>query len=137
MIGFHGKCHCGAIEVVFETSIPLAELETRSCACSFCARHGARTASDPNGRVTLHVKDASQLSRYRWGLATADFFVCRKCGVFVAAVLDDAFSTLNVNILEKVPEMTRPVQPVSYDNEDAASRIKRRRARWTPTRVVP
>lgn len=31
----HGQCHCGRIEVSFETAIPADKLEVRACQCSF------------------------------------------------------------------------------------------------------
>jgi hypothetical protein len=37
-------------------------------------------------------REPALLTRYRWGLATADFLVCGRCGVYVAAVLSEGAS---------------------------------------------
>src|ERR1051326_1636781 len=101
---FSGRCHCGALEVLFETAAAPASLEPRACQCSFCVRHGARCVSDPNGRITLivHGHDREQLVRYRFGLRTADFLLCRTCGVYLGALLSEgpsAWATLNIHTL--------------------------------------
>lgn len=143
MTSVTGRCHCGAILVRFTTGGRLSDLAVRACGCSFCARHGARNVTDPQGRLEIDVRDERSLRRYRFGLGTSDFFVCGTCGVYVAAVLeieDRAFATLNINTLEPPPDdrFGEPV-PVSYDREDRESRLARRRTRWTPTvvRVAP
>jgi DNA-3-methyladenine glycosylase I len=37
-----GRCHCGNIELAFESSVPAEQLPLRACVCSFCRAHGAR-----------------------------------------------------------------------------------------------
>jgi len=134
-----GGCHCGNLQLRFETRLPAAQLPLRSCTCSFCVRHGAHTTSDPAGRVRITVRDARRLVRYRFGLRTADFLVCGQCGVYVAAVLPDGkacVATVNVNALAERALLTREPVAVSYDDEDKPERVARRRARWTPAVVV-
>ena len=134
-----GGCHCGNLQLRFATHLPAAQLPVRSCTCSFCVRHGAQTASDPAGRVRITVRDAHRLVRYRFGLRTADFLLCGQCGVYVAALLPDgkaSAATVNVNTLAERPLLTREPVAVSYDDEDKAERVARRRARWTPAEVV-
>ena len=82
-----GRCHCGNLVVEFDTAIPIAQLQLRADQCSFCRKHGARTTSDPNGRARISVRDPEQVIRYQFGLETADFLVCARCGIYVAAVL--------------------------------------------------
>ncbi len=82
--------------------------------------------------------DPALLSRYRFGLGTSEFLVCRTCGVPVAAVaeLDGAtYAALNANVLESRDTLTQPPQPVDYDAETAAVRTARRRRAWTPAIV--
>jgi hypothetical protein len=139
MLRFRGSCHCGNLELVFETAVPPAELTLRACACSFCRRHGGRTVSDPAGRVEILIHDPAELSRYRFGLGTAEFLVCRRCGVYIGAVLTDvdaAFAIVNVNTLAMPELFATTAVLVSYDRESALERQVRRRARWTPARVV-
>ncbi len=132
---YDGKCHCGNIEVALETAQPPESVQLRACGCTFCRRHGATALTDPAGKLEVRLRDPLEVSRYRFGLRTADFLVCRTCGVFVAAVctVDDAtYATLNANVLERREAFTRAPVPVHYDAEDAAERIARRRRAWTP-----
>jgi len=131
---FEGSCHCGAIAFTFETSRAPSEWPIRACQCSFCRRHAARTTSDPQGRVSFRIGDDAVLRRYRFGLGTATFFVCRNCGVYLAAVLTSrrgTFATLNVNTLQQRFELSSAMA-VSYDDESAEERQQRRERSWTP-----
>lgn len=131
---FEGRCHCGAIRFELRTSHPPGQWAVRACQCSFCRSHGARTTSDPGGSVRFFIPDISKLNRYRFGLRSADFFVCRDCGVYVAAVINSArgqFATLNVNVLS--PPVDVPVATaISYEGESPEQKLARREQRWTP-----
>jgi len=130
-----GGCHCGNIAVVFETRRKRKALRPRACQCGFCRAHGARTVADPEGALRIAVADAALCSFYRFGLQTAEYLVCRDCGVYVAAVMRDgdaAWATLNINALSDAAKFPRKTLPVDYDAEDAAGRITRRRTAWTP-----
>lgn len=119
---------------MYETALAAELWQVRACQCSFCRRHGARTTSDPAGRVSFRVRQEAALQRYQFGLRTAEFWLCRTCGVYLAAVLTSPrgqFATLNVNALLEPPEIAKAV-PVSYDEETAEHRRARREQRWTP-----
>lgn len=135
---FAGGCHCGAIQVEFESPHGAADLDTRECQCGFCRTHGARTMTDPEGRARITApRDA--LHRYHFGLKTADFLLCRNCGAYLAAYFDDgdaAYATLNVNTFAERQAFTKPAASADYDAEDASSRMARRRLRWTPAELV-
>ncbi|HEX3810276.1 MAG TPA: hypothetical protein VHW02_11330 [Rhizomicrobium sp.] len=81
---FDGGCHCGNLSYVFEASAGLDELGLRADQCSFCPAHGARNTSDPSGKMHIAVRDPVKLARYRFGLKTADFLVCRDAVVISA-----------------------------------------------------
>jgi hypothetical protein len=135
---FDGRCHCGNLEVTFETSLAPETLPLRECGCTFCRRHGSIAVTDPAGSLEVRVRDAGEVSRYRFGLRTADFLVCRTCGVYVAAVatIEEAtLATLNANVLELRAALTQRPLPVDYDGESAAARLARRRRVWTPATV--
>src|SRR5437773_1100715 len=120
-----GRCHCGNVELALETSVRPEELALRADTCSFCRRHGARTTSDPSGRIVITVHDPEQLLRYRFGLRTADFLVCGRCGIYVAAVMNEGagcYATVNVNTVDAVDRFTQPATPVAYEGESAAAR---------------
>ncbi len=134
-----GGCHCGHLELTFETRRRPGELTVRACGCSFCRRHGVRAVSDPKGRVEFVVHDLAQLNRYRFGLGIAEFLICRTCGVYVGAIMADVgttYATINVNVLATPGVFTQGAVPVSYDRESAAERRARRRVRWTPAEVI-
>lgn len=131
---FDGYCHCGAIGFELRTSRPPAEWAVRACQCSFCRSHGARTTSDAQGTVRFVIADLTKLNRYRFGLRSADFFVCRDCGVYVASVLTSTrgqFATLNINVLR--PPVAVPVAAaMSHEGESAEQKLARREQKWTP-----
>ncbi|WP_119462177.1 aldehyde-activating protein [Rhodospirillaceae bacterium SYSU D60014] len=130
-----GRCHCGNIELVFETELPIDRLPLRACACSFCSSHGARCTSDPQGRVRITIQDTDRLSRYQFGLKAADFLVCKTCGVYVGALLtedDSAWATVNVNAFEPSDGLGRNPVTVTYDAETEEERRARRKKAWTP-----
>ena len=83
-----GSCHCGNLKLEFETMLEPAALPLRACQCSFCRRHVALSTSDPAGSVRVSVADASLLQRYRFGLGITDFLICRRCGVYLMAIME-------------------------------------------------
>lgn len=132
---FEGGCHCGNLGYVFEASDSLAALGLRACMCSFCRAHGARNTSDPNGTMKLDVRVAGDLVRYRFGLRTADFLLCAKCGVYIGALLPDGtkgWFTVNVNTFREPPPLDVPIASHDFDSEDTSGRIDRRKTKWTP-----
>jgi hypothetical protein len=133
-----GGCHCGNLEVTFETAQRPEELPLRACQCTFCRKHAAIGASDPAGAVEVRIRDSGEVSRYVFGLRTAEFLVCRRCGVYVAAVCTvdgGTYATLNLNALADRAAFTRAPVPMDFDAETVAERLARRRKAWTPAAV--
>jgi hypothetical protein len=129
-----GSCHCGNLRVELETKRAPADFPVRACQCTFCRRHGALSISDPQGRLTFRVADEQALVRYRFGLKTADFLICARCGVYTGAMFvegDRAWAVVNLNVLDDRAAFGAP-EPFSYEGEVAEDRQTRRRARWTP-----
>jgi len=133
---FESRCHCGNIELSFETEKTPESLGVRSCTCGFCGPRNARSASDNDGRVSIRVRDESLLSRYRFGERTADFLICRTCGAYMGAMFTDdggqAYATVNSRFFARADEFPERGAHVSYASEDAAAKIARRRLVWTP-----
>jgi hypothetical protein len=132
---FEGGCHCGALGFSFQTQLPIAEWSVRACQCGFCRAHDARTTSDPSGRLAFHVKQREALQRYRFGLMTADFLLCRACGIYLGAQIATARGAFGIiNTLALVPQPERLPVPAKadYGAESARDRIARREQRWTP-----
>lgn len=133
-----GGCHCGKVTFRLAASRPPEALPVRACGCRFCRRHAALSTSDPDGRVTFAVAGPACLSRYRFGLKTADFLVCRDCGVYVGALMPDgaeAYAIINVNACDEPQRFLQNPVAMDYGAEDAAGRQARRRAKWTPAEL--
>ena len=134
-----GGCHCGNLRWTLTSALTAADLPARACQCSFCLRHGALSTSDSAGYLRFEVDDRALLLRYRFATASADFLICRRCGVYVGALMQAEgawFAIANLNTLEG-REALKPVpQPMVYDREDQAARRGRRRARWTPSAAL-
>ena len=133
-----GTCHCGAIRATLHATKPAAELQVRSCQCSFCTRHGAMTVSDPAGRATFDI-DPAALVKYQFETRTGTSLICGRCGMYAGVIVEDggkSWSALNVRGLG-IPEFKdRTAEPVVYDGETPEARIARRKAKWTPTEIV-
>lgn len=127
---YRGACHCGAVSAAYETDAPV---RLRHDGCSFCASRGVKSASDPNGRITL--ASAHALTRYRFGHKTADFLICPACGTYVATHMDGPngpVGVINVVGLQIAELKDEPAPTTSLDGESEADRIARRLSRWTP-----
>ena len=134
----HGACHCGQVEVAFETALPLDKIEVRACQCSFCRSHGARTVTDPAGSLSISAP-AGGLMRYRFGLRITDYLICDRCGAYVAAVMTDGakeLATLNVVGTRIEALASRESKPAHLEGESAEERRERRRKAWTLAKII-
>jgi len=134
-----GGCHCGNISVFYKTTQAPEDTQPRACQCAFCRKHNTAAISDPSGDLEITVREADLLTRYRFGLNTADFLVCKTCGVYLGAFMHGAddktgFATLMIAVLDERTRFSGG-QPISYSDENEAERRQRRRDRWTPARL--
>jgi hypothetical protein len=131
---YSGSCHCRNLALTLETDKAPDQLNVRTDTCSFCQKHHALYVSDPDGSVHIAVREASLVERYRFGTKTADFLLCKTCGVFVAAYTPEpALAVVNVNVLDARDSfLANPVQVANLDGESLDQRVARRRAKWTP-----
>jgi hypothetical protein len=130
-----GGCHCGNMQAVLRLSRPAAESALRACACSFCRAHATRTVADPAGLFELRAADWSLVERYRFGSRTADYILCRRCGVYMAALCETAAglrAVVNVNSLDDRAAFTMMPSAPDYDGETTEARLARRAANWMP-----
>src|SRR5271169_2157056 len=130
-----GDCHCGNLRVQVRLTRPPADVLIRSCACSFCRSHGTRTVSDPAGQAELWASDWDLVQRYRFGSRTADYLLCRRCGVYVGAVCETSSglrAVVNVNCLDDRADFTQTPAAPDYDGETTDARLDRRSANWMP-----
>lgn len=137
---YRGSCHCGAIGFDYRTALKPDQWSVRACQCSFCRAHDALSASDPAGELAFTAADPDGLQRYRFALGTADFLLCRNCGVYIGAVIEIDGSyrgIINTHALSDAGDSVAEPQPMSYDGEDVAGRVGRREERWMPVTAVP
>lgn len=135
-----GGCHCGNITVQLRLSQPPETMPLRSCSCSFCRSHGTRTISDRDGLAEIAAADPSQVERYRFGSRTADYLLCRRCGVYIGAVCETSSglrAVINVNCLDDRAAFTQPPAAPNYDGEATDARLDRRSTNWMPVTVLP
>lgn len=135
MAEHRGGCHCGNLRLTLRLSQPPAATPLRACGCSFCRAHQTRTTSDPAGWVDIAAADWSLVTPYRFGSGTAEFLICRRCGVYVGAVSQTASGTravINTNCLEDRAAFTGQPVPVDHAGEKTDDRLARRAANWTP-----
>jgi len=91
-------CHCGNLFAELAFTDPPASYRPRVCDCDFCRMHGAAYVSDPTGSVLIGVRDPRELVKHRHGSGSADFLLCRTCGVLVAILYREAerlYATVN------------------------------------------
>jgi hypothetical protein len=132
-----GGCHCGNLRVRVRLTKPPADMRIRSCACSFCRSHGTRTVSDPAGQAEIHA-DWSLVSKYRFGTRTADYLLCRQCGVYIGAVCETLAglrAVINTLCLNDPTAFVRSAVHPDYDGETVDARLARRALNWTPVIV--
>lgn len=134
---FAGRCHCGDLRVVMYSDKAPDRFTPRADQCGFCLRHRAMAVSDPDGLVELEAP--GDLEPYRFGFGITDFFVCGRCGVFVAAVWHKdggTWAVVNLPALDDRDRFTREPAPMDFEGEDVTAREARRLRHWTPARLT-
>ena len=133
-----GGCHCGNISVRLQLSRPAEQMPLRSCACSFCRAHATRTLSDRDGLFEIAAADWSLVERYRFGSRTADYLLCRRCGVYIGALCETSSglrAVANVNCLDDRASFTQPPAAPDYTGEATDARLARRATNWMPAGI--
>ncbi len=81
------------------------------------------------------IQNATEHSRYRFGTETADFHVCRRCGV-APVVTSDIDSTLyavvNVHTFSDTGGLPVSFAATDFDGEATEERLARRVRKWIP-----
>ena len=137
-IEYLARCHCGALSARYRTAIAPAEWSVRACQCLFCRAHGSLTTSDPAGSLSFAARPEEKLQRYRFDSRSADFLICRECGVFIGArcsIPRGDFGVLNLLTLRPQIAALPPPTLVEFGHESAGERAHRRAAGWT--RLAP
>lgn len=138
MTEHRGGCHCGNLALHLRLSQAPTDTPLRACGCAFCRAHNTCTTSDPHGWVEIWAKDWSLVEPYRFGSRTADFLICRRCGVYIGAVCETAAgvrAVINANCLDDRAAFTRQSVPVDHSDETTEDRLARRAANWIPASI--
>jgi hypothetical protein len=133
-----GGCHCGNLRLNLRLSQAPEDTRLRACGCSFCRAHSTLTTSDPEGSVEIWAKNWALVEPYRFGSGTAEFLICRRCGVYIGAVSETAAGTravINTTCLEDRAAFIGQPNPTDHDGEEIEDRLARRAAIWTPATI--
>ena len=128
-----GGCHCGNVTFALSWPDGEARIPARACGCTFCRKHGASWTSHVDARLRISVRDAERLERYHFGTRTADFLVCRTCGVPTVAIsnIDDRdYAVVNINTFEAVDPALFDRSSSDFEGEATEDRLARRKSRW-------
>lgn len=94
--------------------------------------------TDPAGALRIRVGRQDLLERHTFGLKTAEYLICRGCGVYVSAITigeSEPRAIVVVDTLQDRHLFSREPIAVDYDAETEQVRRKRRRERWTPVTI--
>jgi len=128
-----GRCHCGNICFVLRWPDASPRIPARACGCTFCTKHGGVWTSRPDAELDARIADASAVSRYRFGTASADFLVCSRCGVVplvTSEIEGRLYAVVNVNTFENVDRGSIDRASAHFEGEEAGPRLARRQRNW-------
>ena len=128
-----GGCHCGNIRLTLAGVPDAALIAVRECGCSFCRKHGGLWTSVPGARLRVRLAQPGEVARYAFGTRTADFHVCRLCGVvpLVTSRIDGRlYAVVSVRALEGIPPERLAARAVDFEGEALAERLARRQRHW-------
>ncbi len=131
-----GRCHCGNIRYTLDWPDGDTCIQVRACGCTFCTKHGAAWTSHRDAKLTVDLRDVSLVSKYNFGTATADFYVCARCGAapFATSLIDDGlYAVVNTNTFEGIAPSSLARRGTNFDGEDTGDRLERRKGSWIPT----
>lgn len=128
----NGGCHCGNIQLELRLVHAPATYNPRACDCDFCRRHAAAYVSDPRGSLAIRLRDQHLSGRYRQGNGLAEFLLCMRCGVLVAALYRNGahlYASANARAVGGGGVFGAP-QPVSPKTLAADEKQRRWQAVW-------
>ena len=107
-----------------------------------CARALARSPAvivrallPTEGLFETWADDWSLVENYRFGTRTCNFLICRRCGVFIAAVTETVEGTravVNANCLSDRERFTSVPVVHDFEGETGKTRSARHAANWMP-----
>ncbi|MEM7540676.1 MAG: hypothetical protein AAF384_03710 [Pseudomonadota bacterium] len=130
-----GGCHCENIRYEFFWPLDGDQVPVRACGCDFCQKHGGVWASHPLAKLHLTATSLTDVSRYTFGHATAEFLFCTCCGSLITAIseIDEIlYAVINVNSFDPIDPLTLSSRATDFESEDIDARLARRQRHWTP-----
>src|SRR6185436_16728581 len=92
--------------------------------------------SNPNGALSVKVRESALVSKYAFGTRTAEFHICTRCGVVpvVTSKIDNQlYAVVSVNAFEGVEPSLLRHAPANFDGENEEARLERRKRNWIPS----
>jgi hypothetical protein len=129
----NGSCHCGNIRFTLNWVPEPTEIPARACGCSFCVKHGGVWTACPTGELLVRVARPEHVSRYAFGTRTAEFHVCRECGVVpvvTSLIGGRVYAVVSVNAFDDGQAIRLDRRPASFDGESEGDRLARRARHW-------
>jgi hypothetical protein len=126
-----GGCYCGNIYFEMVLLNPLKQYSPRECDCDFCQKHGAQYISDKDGKLIIKITEA-QLLKFRQGSMSAEFLICKSCGVLVAVCYQEntkIYASINIRAIKEKSEIGLPTV-VSPQNLAVKDKIDRWKQIW-------
>jgi len=128
-----GHCHCGNIALTLVVEPAPTEIPARVCGCSFCLQHGCVWTALPNGQLNIAIAHPDEVHPYSFETRTAQFHVCRICGVVpyvTSTMAGREYAVVNVNCLQDVAPQMLNRTPAAFDGEGEGARLARRARHW-------
>jgi len=131
-VTLHGGCHCGNIRLALAGVPEAAPLGARECGCSFCVRHGGLWTSVPGATLTVTLARPADVHAYSFGTKSADFHVCRTCGVVpvVTCRIERLYAVVSVRALEGIDPRRLERRAADFEGEALPERLARRTRSW-------
>lgn len=137
MRSYRGRCHCGELQLTYQTSAEPKDWNLRVCGCSFCRVRAAVYTSDSNGEIEFVFGHEASVLRYQFATKTAEFLLCGVCDGYLGAVTrtpDGARGVVNVRVLEDVVLDFGRAVAMNFDGESLEQRQARWARSWTPVK---
>ncbi|HEX4389240.1 MAG TPA: hypothetical protein VH109_11495 [Steroidobacteraceae bacterium] len=128
-----GGCHCGNVRLTLSGVPEGPALVARECGCSFCVKHGGLWASVPGASLVVAVAHPSEVHAYTFGTKSADFHVCRICGVvpLVTSLIDShLYALVSVRALAGIAAASLERRAADFEGEGMPERLARRAGSW-------
>jgi hypothetical protein len=132
-VSLTGGCHCGNIRLDLAGVPEGAVLAVRECGCSFCQKHGGLWMAPAGTRLTVAIAQPAEVARYAFGTKTAEFHVCRVCGVVpvvTSRIAGQLYAVVSVRAFEGIPPERLARRAVDFEGEETGERLARRARNW-------